>query len=110
MLDKEAVREVLMNGSTMGVYQIFSVLCDMYPDLREEYNKVRYGFDVKFDIYDYYNGRMTIKSKSGLIAYRGATCPESVVNTELEKRKTAMLKVLLAYSSSGSAFVTRVNA
>jgi hypothetical protein len=66
----------------------------IFPDIIETYEKARYGIVKKFDIYDYINGTMQLKSKTGKALYRGKAIPLGDMWTELEKRSVILKKWL----------------
>lgn len=69
-------------------YYIFDAFCQD-EELRA---LATYGLDseVQFDIRDYFNGRMLIKSKTGIIIYKGWAVPERIINDELARRTRHM--------------------
>lgn len=69
---------------------------ELYPELPETYQKARFGINTKFDAYDYLNGVMTIKTKTGKALYRGKTINLSSLWTELEERTITMKKWIKA--------------
>lgn len=66
----------------------------LFPDLAETYKKIRYGLEIKFDVYDYLNGVITIKSKIGVAIYRGKPIELSKLWDELEERTIVCRKWL----------------
>lgn len=70
-----------------------------YEELKETYNKARYGITIKFDLYDYLNGVMQMKSKIGKIIVRSKKNKMELYDisdfwTELEQRTIIMKRWL----------------
>lgn len=51
------------------------------------YTKIRFGFNLKFDINDYIKNRITFKNKAGLAIIRGRIIKIEELETELELRE-----------------------
>lgn len=66
-----------------------------FNDIEDVYHKARFGINLKFDIYDYINEMINIKSKTGKIIYRGRTLDISDFWTELETRNILIKKWLI---------------
>jgi hypothetical protein len=74
-------------------WNVFKTQIDMSDSL---YNEVRFGYSIKFDIYDYLNGFITIRGKAGQVTTRnGKTYELSNFNTEIEKRERKIKEYLL---------------
>lgn len=67
---------------------------EKYPDLDEIYQEIRFGIDLKFDLYDYINEMIQTKSKSGRVIYRGKTIDLTKFWTEIETRNIKAKKWL----------------
>ena len=67
---------------------------EIYPDLPETYEKARHGINLKFDIYDYINQTITIKTKTGKVQYRNKNFNLTDFWTELEERTILIRKWL----------------
>jgi hypothetical protein len=81
--------------SIVEAYKNFSTYIDELKE-RELYKDVRFGTNgIGFDLYDWANGRMRIKTKSGVVIYRGMTIKEEYLITELERRERIIKKHLI---------------
>ena len=86
--------------STLNIKESFLMLTqylddkEEYNDLEETYEQVRFGKNIRFDIYDYINEMVKVKDKSGLIIYRGKTINLTKFWTELEERNIIAKKWL----------------
>lgn len=61
-----------------------------------DYNQVRYGIRIKFDIHYWLEKMYIIKPKSGRISIRGASYNISDVWTEMENREIMMKEYLMS--------------
>lgn len=64
-------------------------------EIREVYKLARFGIKMEFDIYDYLNGIIFIKGKTGKALYRGRTLDLSEMWTEIERRTIKMKNWLI---------------
>ena len=64
----------------------------LYMDLSQVYQKARYGVKMKFDLYFHIYGHLTIKTKTGILIYKGKSYDMSDYYTELEQRNILMKK------------------
>lgn len=70
------------------LYNIFVLeMDDEKEGDREAYNEVRYGVNLKFDIYDFFNGVVKVKEKTGVAIYKRKLWKLDKLWTELEKRR-----------------------
>lgn len=65
-----------------------------YEDIEEIYQKVRFGINLRFDIYDYINEMIKTKDKNGIVIYRGKNMNLTKFWTELEQRNIIAKKWL----------------
>lgn len=61
----------------------------------KEYQQVRFGIKIKFDIYDYQKGRIETKPKQGLALLHGKRYNLEEIETELEEREKIMKNWLI---------------
>lgn len=67
---------------------------DGVPD--ELYKKVRYGnMGLKIDIYDYINGFITMKAKTGIVIYRAHRLKMEDIHSDMEERLKLIKQYLL---------------
>ena len=60
------------------------------------YNKMRFGLQLKVDIYDYFNNNFIIKPKKQLVLYGGRMFPLSALYSEFESREKMAKELLIA--------------
>ena len=76
----QEITEREINAMTVvEAYKNFSTYIDPWgvKEDRDIYDEVRYGISgIQFDFYDWANGRMRIKTKSGIVIYRGKSLKE----------------------------------
>lgn len=61
----------------------------------ETYRKARFGINLKFDIYDYFNNRMVMKYKTGIALIMGKPFKIEDIETEREQREKLVKEWLL---------------
>lgn len=86
---------------TLSLEQVWKVfLIEKGEDAKAEsiYKEARFGSSVSFDMYDYLNGNIQTKPKSGHIIIRGKSMDLEKFWTELEEREKLIKKYLLSLS------------
>lgn len=73
---------------------------------RDDYNKVRFGFTIKFELEDYIKGRFREKPKSGTIVIWKNEYSLKDFRTEIEKREKVMRNSLLNYYSQDKDIIS----
>lgn len=84
----------IMTQTFKQAFKQFNVLKLAEPKLEKEYQKIRYGIKIKFDVYNYFDGnyklkdkQYKIKSEEQFIIIEGKKILFKEFNTELEERE-----------------------
>lgn len=70
--------------------------------------KLRYGMDIRVDIYDYFNGSIMEKKKKGICVIQGRVFKTEDINTEMEKRLLLAREWLLNKYEKGTPVRARL--
>ena len=76
------------------LYKVF-LLLKLEKDLEEEYRKIRFGVDLKFDIYKYFGEDFVIKNKENIIIMDGKEFELGKFWSELENREAICRKAVM---------------
>lgn len=80
----------------MGLKEAYNFITS-HPELpTETHNQVRFGFLVpRIDVYDYLNGTLLMKGKTGEVVYRGHAFTLEDIYTDMEKRLSIIKEWLI---------------
>lgn len=90
MITENLVRE-LMSADLNTLYNWFTDFKEQYE---AEYDSVRNGIEIKFDIYAVLENETHKKPKKGMITVENRTIPAKEFRSEMEARKVLMRKVI----------------
>jgi len=95
-IPKEIAEKVVI-GTMQELWDTFITLEGEYREFDAEYDEVRYGIDVKFEIYDLWEDTKTIvrKDKDGKVIIKGNTYKLEDFRTEKEERRKIMVEAIL---------------
>ena len=71
---------------TMHIPEAYELYSSKAGQKDKHYNSIRFGVMKKFDIYDYMNGIIKMKSKKGVAIIRNRMIKLEDLHTELEER------------------------
>lgn len=93
----EEIMEQVINGSMQGLYNIFVTLEGEYTGYSKDYEKVRYGELIKFEIYDLWenSGIIAHKDKSGVVMVGDEEIALTDFRTEKENRRKIMAEAIV---------------
>lgn len=80
---------------TLGLEDAWEMFVTLNEELDYIYEKARWGIKIKFDIYDYLNGAIQEKIKTGKVHIKGIAYESSDYYSELEIRKKLIKRWLL---------------
>lgn len=75
-------------------YELFISEVDKYRDSKI-YGQIRFGIKIRFDIYDYLNGNIRVKHKSGKAIIKGRVYDMEDIYGEIEERNKEMKEWLV---------------
>lgn len=93
-LTSEQLNDV-MDQDLNGTWTRYKVLCIDYPELEEELENIKYGYDLQFNLLDYLRGRYQEKPKQQVIQISGHTLSINDFEEELDKREAMMKKLII---------------
>jgi len=106
----QEIAESVINGSMEELYNIFITLEGEYDkDFGEDYDLVRFGKLIKFEIQDLWEGTNSIvyKSKSNKVLIHREEYPLSDFRTEKEKRRKIMAEAIMRNMETRSIYKPR---
>ena len=87
----------IIGGNLEEVYNIFITLEGEYPNYEKDYEKVRFGTNIKFDIYHLLKKTMNIdiREKEGKVIIGARTYGIEEMWTEEEERRRIMVEAII---------------
>lgn len=85
----------VMSMDILTAYKAYTVLKLDEPELTKDYNKVRFGIKLRFDINNILTENYYIKGKAGTIWVEGNKYPLKDFYTEMEEREALIKKAIL---------------
>lgn len=91
------IAEKVVTGSMQELWDTFITLEGEYDNFEKDYDDVRFGMDVKFEIYDLWEDTKQIvrKDKDGKVIIDGNTYKLESFRTEKEERRKIMVEAIL---------------
>ena len=88
--------EKIISGTMMELWNVFVTLEGEYEEYDEDYEAIRFGIDVSFDIYDLWEetSRIIIKDKIGKVLVSQKEFDISDYRTEKENRRKIMANAI----------------
>ena len=95
-LPQELVNHIIQ-GTMRQLWESFIALDGEYEEFEQDYDMVRFGVNVYFEIYDLWEETPNIarKDKDGKVYINGKTCSLEDFRTEKEERRKIMVEALL---------------
>lgn len=87
----------IITGSMREIWDTFITLENEYKEFEEDYEVVRFGIKVKFEIYDLWEDTKKIvrKDKDGKVIIDGNTYKLEDFRTEKEERRKIMVNAII---------------
>lgn len=89
----------------MGLEEAYNNFILLVASNTQEYQWVRYGINIKFDIYNYFQGNMKIYKKKEMMIIHKKIYKLDAIYTELENRIKIIKKVLLELTNKNKEIV-----
>lgn len=93
----QATAEKVMTGSMQNLWDTFINLEGEYDGFEEDYELIRYGISVKFEIYDLWEDTKQIirKDKDEMVIVKGKQYKLEAFRTEKEERRRMMANAII---------------
>lgn len=103
-MGKMISEETLLSLSFEASYKLYKVMLNKMREegiaTEKDYKKVRFGFNINFELDDYFKNRFREKPKSGTVIIWKDEYSLEEFRTELELRENTILESLLDYYST----------
>lgn len=91
-MDEQAVYEM----NEQQAYDTYTVMCLENPEMKKSYNQIRFGIDLKFDIYKHLRGQVSESEKNNIVRVKGVgEFSMEEYYTEIENRLALMKSEIL---------------
>lgn len=76
-------------------YKLLNIITIENPNIKTQYEKIRNGIKLKFDIYNIFTENYTIKTKDNKIIMNKQNYKLNEFYTEIEKREALIKKIII---------------